>query len=208
MNYPYYLAKPQRGIVLFVALVALVVMSLAAVALIRSVDTNTMITGNLSFKQSAVVSADRGVETALSWMDTAVGVDVTALEGDKTANGYFATFDEAPSPDLDDLSVLKDDAMWGAKGKPATGADITGGTESKTENTILYIIQRMCREPGEVVKKDCLLGDAQIGSGSKGVVDLTGAGALIDGADSPIYRVTVRVTGPKNTVSYTQSYVY
>ena len=43
----------QQGVVLFIALVALVVMSLAAVALIRSVDTNTLIGGNLSFKQAA-----------------------------------------------------------------------------------------------------------------------------------------------------------
>ena len=38
----------QRGVVLFFALIALVAMSLAAVALIRSVDTSTIIAGNLA----------------------------------------------------------------------------------------------------------------------------------------------------------------
>ena len=42
----------QRGVVLFIALIALVAMSLAAVALVRSVDTATIIAGNLAFKQS------------------------------------------------------------------------------------------------------------------------------------------------------------
>jgi Tfp pilus assembly protein PilX len=58
----------QRGVVLFFTLIALVVMSLAAVALIRSVDTSTMIAGNLAFKQSATTSGDGGIEAAVSWL--------------------------------------------------------------------------------------------------------------------------------------------
>jgi len=58
-------ASRQRGVVLFFALIALVVMSLAAVALIRSVDTNTLIAGNLAFKQAATSSGDSGLEMAI-----------------------------------------------------------------------------------------------------------------------------------------------
>lgn len=76
----------QNGVVLFFSLIALVVMSLAAVALIRSVDTNTLISGNLAFKQSATISADAGLETALKWLDTNQAV----LDADDVANGYYA----------------------------------------------------------------------------------------------------------------------
>ena len=62
--------------VLFFALIALVVMSLAAVALIRSVDTSTMIAGNLAFKQSATTSGDSGVEGAI----TALTADQAAMK--------------------------------------------------------------------------------------------------------------------------------
>lgn len=195
----------QRGVVLFIALVALVVMSLAAVALIRSVDTNTVISGNLSFKQSAVVSSDRGVETALSWMNTTAVANMAALNTDNAGNGYFATF---TGINLDDKAVLKADATWTNNSAVATGSGISGGTETASGNTIRYIVQRMCREPIAPTKEKCLFGDAEVGSGSRGVKDATEAGALIDSAESPIYRVTVRVTGPKNTVSYTQTYVY
>ena len=41
----------QSGVVLFIALIVLVAMSLAGVALVRSVDTNLLIAGNLAFKQ-------------------------------------------------------------------------------------------------------------------------------------------------------------
>ena len=72
-------------------------MSLAAVTLIRSVDTNTVIAGNLSFKQSALVSSDRAVESALNWLeiksDTSGALDTNGSTGD----GYFASY---ASPDL------------------------------------------------------------------------------------------------------------
>lgn len=193
----------ERGVVLFIALIALVVMSLAAVALIRSVDTNTMIAGNLAFKQSAVVSSDRGVETALGWIEAKVIANSADLDSDSIANGYYATY---LAPDLDNPAVLKADATWAAAAV-ATGADITTGTEN-LGNNIRYIIQRMCRNAVPPVVEACLFGDTETGKGSKGVKDATTAGAKIAVVQSPMYRVTVRVNGPKNTVSYTQTFVY
>lgn len=195
----------QRGVVLFIALIALVVMSLAAAALIRSVDTNTLITGNLAFKQSAVVSSDRGIETALAWINTTAVANLASLNGNSVANGYFSTFDEL---NLDDRAVLKAAATWTANSAVATGGNITAGRELDTGNEIRYIVQRMCREALAPTKENCQFGEAEVGSGSKGVKAADGAGAVIDSAESPIYRVTVRVVGPKNTVSYTQTYVY
>lgn len=195
----------QRGVVLFIALIALVVMSLAAVALIRSVDTNTLITGNLSFKQSAVVSSDRGIETALAWVSTAAAANTATLNADNVASGYLSTFDTV---DLDNRAILKAAATWAANSAVATGADITAGTENDTGNEVRYIVQRMCRDPLAPTKENCLFGEGEVGSGSRGVKDATEVGAKVDAAESPIYRVTVRVVGPKNTVSYTQTYVY
>ena len=193
----------QRGVVLFVALIALVVMSLAAVALIRSVDTNTLITGNLSFKQSAVVSSDRGIETAVAWVNTAAVANLTSLNNDNVASGYFSTFDTL---DLDDRAVLKATATWNNNSAVAVGTGIAAGTETLTKNEIRYIVQRMCRDPITPTKENCLFGETKIGSGSK--KEKYRKGLNLKPVPSAIYRVTVRVTGPKNTVSYTQTYVY
>jgi len=193
----------ERGVVLFIALIALVVMSLAAVALIRSVDTNTMIAGNLAFKQSAVVSSDRGVETALGWIEAKVIANLADLNSDSVADAYYATY---LAPNLDNPAVLKADATWAAAAV-ATGPDITAGTEN-LGNNIRYIVQRMCRNAVPPVVEECLFGDTEIGGGSKKVKTGNKAGAKINIVQSPMYRVTVRVTGPKNTVSYTQTFVY
>lgn len=48
----------QKGISLFLALIALVVLSLGAISLFRSVDTGSLVSGNITFKQSAIGSSD------------------------------------------------------------------------------------------------------------------------------------------------------
>ena len=47
----------QRGIVMIVALVVLVAMTLAAIALTRTVYTSNIVAGNLAFQQAATHSA-------------------------------------------------------------------------------------------------------------------------------------------------------
>lgn len=188
----------QQGIVLFFALIALVIMSLAAVALIRSVDTNTLIAGNLASKQSAVTSADSGVETAIAWMSGVT--DLTTFNADDATKGYYATqtadpttfdWDASDSLPADDASGLID----------ANGKDMSG-------NTVRYVVQRMCRNAGAPGKENCLFGVPVVESNSQAVRDTTRAGAVLPVEQSPMYRITARVVGPRNTVSYIQAFVY
>lgn len=208
------LFKRQRGVVLFIALIALVVMSLAAAALIRSVDTNATIAGNLSFKQSALVSADRGAEAALNWLEQTANADINSLNSSIPASGYYANYGNlnASNVSLDDISDVKNDNTWSTYSLAATGAGISGGVESDTQNAINYIIERMCTTDGAAPESDatnkCQFGAAQAGGGSKQAKTAEQAGAKIEAGLSPVYRVTVRVTGPKNTQSYSQLYVY
>jgi Tfp pilus assembly protein PilX len=53
--------RAQQGVVLFIALIVLVAMSLAGIALMRSVDTNVLIAGNLAFRQGATMAGDWGI---------------------------------------------------------------------------------------------------------------------------------------------------
>ena len=50
---------------MFVALIAVVLLSLAAVALMRSVHTSTLVIGNLAFRQAAMSMSTAAVETAV-----------------------------------------------------------------------------------------------------------------------------------------------
>lgn len=203
----------QQGVILFIALIALVVMSLAAVALVRSVDTSTLVAGNLAFKQAATSSADAGVEAAVPWLKTTETAQVPkdpwmdathAFNVDAPANGYYSSI-TLPA----DLTA---DSTWtSAASRPGTGANFdANGLDSTTGNTVRYIIQRVCRTPNQVLSSaNCLFSDASEDNGSKRG-RLSYEAGLGSGATtgSPLYRITARVTGPRNTVSYIQAYAY
>src|SRR5256714_7192687 len=64
----------QRGIVLFVALIVMVALSLAAIALIRSVDTTTTVIGNLAFRQASILPANMAVEEGAAALFSDAGI--------------------------------------------------------------------------------------------------------------------------------------
>jgi len=208
----------QRGVVLFFALIALVVMCLAAVALIRSVDTSTLIAGNLAFRQSATSSGDSGIEAAITAlagyqaaMKTAnsnvLSDPANTFNNTNAANGYYSY----SNPALD----LTDPANWVNGSSMLVGTDASG-------NEVRFIIERMCRsnnalpykleEPGDVPPKTACLFSAPAVDNNGQQVPLPsdiclGAGCPAAG-QSPEYRITSRTAGPGNTFSYVQAFVY
>ena len=55
-------ARRQRGTMLVISLIVLVAMTLAGVAMMRSVDTSAIVAGNIAFKQSSLNAADGGIQ--------------------------------------------------------------------------------------------------------------------------------------------------
>src|SRR6187399_3021659 len=81
-------ARRERGVVMFIALLVMVALSLAGIALIRSADTATVVSGNLAFKQAAVYAVDRSIEQAVKALfDPTADPALSAPDiVDKTAN--------------------------------------------------------------------------------------------------------------------------
>lgn len=198
--------RRQAGLVLLFALIALLALSLAAAALVRTVDTASLIAGNLAFKQAATNSADAGVESAMAWLNTTNAANSTVnvitnpvhpFNVTDATKGYYSNAD----PSLD----LFADATWSAITAVAPVTDASG-------NTIRYIIQRMCRTANVPIKDaQCLFSGAVLDNNGQQVLlpqDVCqGAGCPAAG-QAPMMRITARVTGPKNSVSYVQAFVY
>jgi len=192
---PTTLPSRARGAVLFIALIVLVAMTLAGIAIMRSVDTTTLIAGNLAFKQGTIQSSDNGIETAFQWLMA----NRPALANNDLAKGYYSS---RPGSALN----------WN---NPGTWEDaVTVGTDA-AGNAVSYVIHRMCtcqNSPYNVdcgaTKQQCAL-DAPVGTPpppAAGDSFAVGApGFLID--PRPFYRITVRTQGPRNTVSIVQAMV-
>lgn len=217
-------ATRQRGIVLFFALIALVAMSLAAVALIRSVDTATLVAGNLAFKQSTINSADIGIEAAASLLEARqrlsnlnvlrdpkhpFNVTCLAIRPAATANptdpgcpaivpGYHSSINPALN--------LFDDATWNDTNSILVGPNASG-------NTIRYIIQRVCHRPNLPVQQaGCLFGGNiatdDNGQEVKNPQQICEGSSCPRAGQSPQNRITARVEGLRNTTSYIQAFAY
>lgn len=186
--------RRQSGVILMIALIVLVGMTLAGISLMRSVDTTTLIAGNLSFQQGATHSADTGIETAVSWIEN----NPALLNADSPTNGYAANgLTAAPAK----AATQSWDAYWAAtwRARAITGAADAGG------NTVSRVIDRLCVNAGSPT------GGANC---SVSPVISTVSGNQEEAGEVPTdtpafvyYRITSRVQGPRNTVSYVQAII-
>lgn len=196
------LRKGQRGVVLFVALIVLVAMSLAGLALMRSVDTGTVIASNLAFRESAIHVGDIGVEAARTWL---TGVTPTeTLYNDQPAisggQGYYANW--ADNIDLLGSDPVKVDYDWSTAIPVASPAPPPGYSVS-------FVIHRLCKQTGNPASVTCVKQTVGAGSTSSGTKGAASFGSFaISVPTNALYRVTVRVVGPRNSLSYVQAVVY
>jgi type IV pilus assembly protein PilX len=87
-----------------------------------------------------------------------------------------------------------------------SGAVVTLPTDTSTGNTVSYTVQRLCllSQPQTSVGQFC----ARPQTTGAATSSSRGAGAIGLQYDSQIYyRITSRIQGPRNTVSYVQTIV-
>jgi Tfp pilus assembly protein PilX len=205
-------AAKQKGVVLFFALIALLAMSLAAVALVRSVDTSTIIAGNLALKQSATTSGDAGLEAASAFLLqmqmasgglSAVNDAAHPFNVDAPAAGYYSSVNPATNPITGIGWTNADSAPVNPDGTGEPSADSAG-------NKTRYVIHRMCRNPNVAIKDtNCLFATPPSTKNESGVKSSTEecVGCTPPTA-TPLLRVTTRTVGLRNTISYLQVFVY
>jgi hypothetical protein len=195
----------QRGVVLFIALIVMVVMSLAAIALMRSVDTTTQVIGNLAFRQSSILPANFAIEDAAAGLfsdaNPANVARIPDIRVDNSAQNYYSTHNQGWDDQYGVPTPLQTSTAAGALTRKQT--DGAG-------NTITYVIERMCN-PGAAHA------DAPGNESTRSWCDMAPPkqppGATINDPSAGLdfrqvfYRVTVRVDGPKgtNTVSFAQA---
>ena len=193
----------QRGVVLFIALIALVALTLAGIALMRSVDTGNVIAGNLAFKQATLQASDLGTEAALSALtniiNTHLDADCWACAAD-TTGVYYATM-RWVNPTTGVLTTAAD-AYPPPLGTPIDWTTVPTVPTTAVDYKVQYVIDRLCHGPPIPVTDipgQCI-SSVPLGGGT-----FTANGIVFASATAVYYRVTVRVTGPRNTVSMVQT---
>lgn len=196
---PYY-ARPghasQQGVVLMITLIVLVAMTLAAIALVRSTNTTNLIAGNLAFQQAATNSGDQGTEAAIVWLE-------------QNNSGTYLHADHNTSGDQLGYSSIRQDPVPGQTWENFWNTVLSNQSISLAPdaagNTVSYAIQRMCRLPGAPSSgTGCAVSSATATT----VGNSEDAGTVVLQYSSQVfYRITSRIVGPRNTVSFVQTIV-
>lgn len=210
----------QRGVSLLFALLTLVAMMMATLALVRSVDTSTLLLGNIGFKQDATVTADQATRQAITWL-----TNNTASLNTDAARGYYAS--------TMDLAADGTAKPIDATGRQQSGANrqlidwdgdgclyTTGGTCSVLASSLAdingnqarYVIFRLCSKVGDYTADPTItcatpLKSSAGGTTSKEACDYKGCPIAVSGIQ-PYFRVVVRVKGARNTTSFTETIVH
>lgn len=207
----------QAGSSLLFTLMAMIVLAFAAVALTRSVDTSTLIIGNLSFKQDTLMASNTGAERAISWLQGQV--TGTSLDNDQASNGYYAATparldasgNKTSAPDKYSLIDWDGDNCASVPAANRLTCNLLPFSDPTqvNGNAVRYVILRLCSNTGAASGSNVCMRPAVAStatSSERG--ELAPGGRISTTSASPYYQVIVRVTGPRNTVSYTETLVH
>lgn len=184
--------RRQEGVVLLISLIVLVAMTLAGIAVTRSVDTGNLIAGNVAFKQGSIAAGDRGIEAAMTYLKTKAVSG--GLSNTSTSEGYYSS--NASHPDWTDATIWED---------AVTVPDAAGNDTDAAGNSVEYIIHRLCATANSAPDLNCAQSSEE-SAGSQGSSMSTGAPQR-KGLPHYFYRISVRVLGPRDTLSILQTNV-
>ena len=179
---------------LYVSIVILIAMTLAGLLMMRTTSVNLSVAGNLAFKQNSTSVADVGVESARAWLTdpatTAAMRNSDQITGG-TARGYYSSWQAGFNPLTFDWS--------GNNSFQVTADDGTG-------NDVRYVIHRLCALANTAVDdptQQCVTTPADAAQGNSNI-GVSAGNTNLPTTIQPYFRITVRVAGPRNTLSYIQ----
>lgn len=187
----------QRGIATLIAIIALLIMTIAVLALVRSSDTSSQIAGNFAFRRDLTNQAQIAVSQAGAAFATG-GLLATeaARQADNPGANYSATMlsppTAKPSQGIPSVLLASDYTF-------DNNTNFTAGNFTDNGVTLRYVIDRLCTATGPPSALTCVQG--QQSSDKGGTAGIQKAG----GSFIPVYRITIRASGPHNTQAFLQS---
>jgi Tfp pilus assembly protein PilX len=193
----------QAGAILLITLMVLVAMTLSALALIRSVNMTHLIAGNLAFRESALLSSEHSTEVAFKWL---VENNDSLYQENKSA-GYQAKRADPTGNDWNAFwnTLLEDNQVVTIK---SDGKDVVQGVvrneQDAAGNTVSYVIHRLCNMEGAPFSEKVHCSKPPAGNSGDSAI---GGEMPFPSKTQIYYRITSRVSGPRNTVVYTQTII-
>ncbi len=182
----------QRGVIMLVTLMAMVILLISSIAMLRSFDTSLLLSGSMAFKRDLMNQGERGIAQAVAYFNSGALSTDSARQADVKSVNYSASILSSNARGIPE--ALLGSTKFSAAGM--TGTDIT---DSSTGVTIRTVIDRQCSATGAFSTSSCVYVPGYSDSGGTNWLKKAGAEYV------PVYRISVRVDGPRNTQVYLQT---
>ena len=181
----------QRGMVLIVVLVVLVLVFLGGMSAIRAADTGNVIAGNLSFQQAAAQASDRALTDALTVIANRVagGAGNTAV-----ANQYLPLRDAT----VDSLGVPASVTWPTVPCVDEKGVLVADCAAEAGNYRVQYVVERMCNAAPAFTDITDIRAKCEYEASDT---------ALAASSIGLRYRVLIRVRGPRGTERWFEAMV-
>lgn len=185
--------RRERGVVLIFCLIVLVILLTGGVAMVRSMNSSLFSAGNLAFKRDLLNQGEQAVSFVLARFQGSGALATSAsTQSDNTALNYKASQLPTNAQGIPN-AMLGNDSAFSAVG--VTTNDLEGATP---QVQIRYVVDRLCSAAGVPTSNTCVQAKSAPTGGTAG----TGG---ISVTTSSVYRLTVRVTGPRDTQVFMQT---
>lgn len=204
----------QGGVVLLFSMIALVILLIASIGLIRSFKNAMFTSGNIAFKRDMQNQGERAMDKVLTAFRPAGALAAPAARSNSNAGlHYSATTLPANAMGIPD--ALQSDVKYAAVAD--SSQDITASTDASLARqgmSIRYVVDRLCASAGDETTLGsgaCVLSNTPLPAGTsssnlqsadRAPLCPTCASAAPQGV---VYRLTVKVSGPRGTQSFFQS---
>ena len=172
----------QRGVVLIFTLIILLILTIGAVALMRSLNTSLYGAGNLAFRRDLMNQGELAVANVIAEFKTGDLSTSSSTLNNVPADNYSATMLPSNSQGVPN-ALLTSGVLSAAVG---TLPDLTGAT---SDVAIRYVIDRLCSATGTPTGALCVQSTAAPTGGT------AGNSAVVKPPTATVYRLTVRVSG-------------
>jgi hypothetical protein len=205
---PVLVERRQTGLALLMALIMMVIITVSALSMLLMMRSGSSAAANIAFREAAVRVADVGVESARTFI---FSKDDSYRKKDHDTDGYYAN--EQPGFSAGAYDFYSCTNYFDLGTCSATNAREFGSIVSGYR--VYYVIHRMasssdleCSEAGA----NCMYPpNATSASGAVDGVSKSGGGGspgITASGGRVLYRITIKVVGPRFNTRYIQAFVY
>ena len=171
--------RRQRGVTNVVTLILMLVMLLGGIALARLTEVGTLAAGNSAYHEAAVQASEVGTNTAFA------AIKALASEEADVGSWYFAQTKASDSNGVPNVT-------WTSAPEVVVG-----------QFSVRYVVDRQCTGTLPIADpvRQCLNRNVQTDDSRSTSAEKP------DPIAAKLFRVSVRVTGPKGTLTWVQSLV-